>query len=564
MNRLLQNWIREQVERQPDAVALVMPDQSTTYGELEASSNQLARLLKAAGCEKGDRVCFAIPKSPVAIIAILGILKANCIHVPLDTSSPTARVAKILARTKPRYILGVNSVGDLLTQLFTAKNVYTSGIGWMDNSAPADATLTPAFSWKDLQTYSSESLDFENNSEDPAHILFTSGSTGEPKGVVITHSNIVHFVEWGIKYFGINSSDRISCHPPLHFDLSYFDIFAAFAAGAKLHLVPPGMRLLPNKLADFIRASELTQWFSVPSVLNYVAKFDVVKFGDFPTLKRLLWCGEVFPTPALIYWMKRLPQVTFTNLYGPTEATIASSYYTVPACPVDEKTPIPIGTPCAGEELLVLDDKLKRVPPGEVGDLYIRGVGLSPGYWNDPETTAAAFLPFGPDRSDRIYNTGDLAQVGEDGLAYFVGRADSQIKSRGYRIELGEIEAALHTLDDLEESAVVAIPSDDFEGKLICCAYVPAHGYEGGNAVLRSKLAKLLPGYMLPARWMCLARLPTNANGKTNRLELREMFSVPGTANLPPQKVVTSTTGAHAVGSSERQDSAPPPDIAAR
>src|SRR5439155_1251806 len=236
-------------------------------------------------------------------------------------------------------------------------------------------------------------LDYRNTPAHPAHILFTSGSTGTPKGVIIPHSNVIHFVEWARRYFNLGPTDRVSGHPPLHFDLSTFDVYGTFASGAQLHLVPPEINLLPTALAKFIRDAELTQWFSVPSLLSYMAKFDVVRFNDFPALRRLLWCGEVFPTPALRYWMTRLPHATFTNLYGPTETTIASSYYTVPTCPEDESEAIPIGTPCEGEELLVLSETLRPVSPGEVGNLYIRGVGLSPGYWRDPEKTRAAFVP---------------------------------------------------------------------------------------------------------------------------------------------------------------------------
>ena len=525
MSRLLQHWIREQAARQPEAVAIIMSDQTVTYGELEARTNQLARLLKAAGCKKGDRICFAIPKSPAAIIAVLGILKADCMHVPVDTSSPAPRAEKILASSEPRFVLGSGLAADFLDDLFALEKIGNSiRLGWIDDLVRGDTRFNSAFSWQDLQAFSSEPLNYENDSGDPAHILFTSGSTGDPKGVVITHGNVMRFVEWGVNYFRINCCDRISCHPPLHFDLSYFDIFGAFAAGAQLHLVPPELSLFPNKLADFIRTSGLTQWFSVPSVLNYMAKFDVVQFHDFPALKRLLWCGEVLPTPALIYWMKRLPKIKFTNLYGPTETTIASSYYSLPACPVDEKASIPIGTACEGEQLLVLDKKLQPVPPGEVGQLYIRGVGLSPGYWRDLELTAAAFLSYGLEGRDRIYRTGDLARIGDDGLVYFIGRTDSQIKSRGYRIELGEIEAALNTFDCLEECAVVAIPSDGFEGNLICCAYVIADCCQTTNTALRSRLSKLLPSYMLPARWMCFRQLPHNGNGKINRTKVRELF----------------------------------------
>ena len=163
--------------------------------------------------------------------------------------------------------------------------------------------------------------------------------------------------------------------------------------------MPPELPLIPHELADFIRDHELTQWFSVPTVLNYMARFDVVRHGDFPTLERLLWCGEVLPTPSLLYWMERLPHVRFTNLYGPTETTVASSYHTVEEPPRDEQAPIPIGTGCDGEELSVRDAELRSVPRGEVGEICIRGVGLSPGYWRDPEKTSAAF-PRDPESED--------------------------------------------------------------------------------------------------------------------------------------------------------------------
>ena len=521
---LLQDYVRHQAESRPEVTAVVCGDQRLTYGELEASSNRLARLLQASGCERGDRVCFAIPKSSTALIALLGIMKADCWHVPLDSSSPPVRGMKIIQSSQPRLVLGTGATAVLLEEMIGSG--VQSGrvqVGWLDNSRKTDEHLNSAFSWNDLQHCSPETLNHRNSDGDPAHILFTSGSTGEPKGVVITHANVIHFIEWSVKYFGIQSSDRISCHSPLHFDLSYFDIFGAFAAGAQLHLVPPEVTLLPNQIANFIRSSELTQWFSVPSVLSYMAKFEAVKFGDFPTLKRLLWCGDVLSTPTLIYLMKRLPQAKFTNLYGPTETTIASSFYTLAACPTDDKEAVPIGKGCEGEELLVLDEALQPVPRGETGDLYIQGVGLSPGYWRDTQKTSAAFLRYGP-KDSRIYRTGDLARFGEDGLVYFVGRTDSQIKCRGYRIELGEIEAALHSLGGVCESAVVAIENADFEGKLICCAYATPDGNKNLSIELRRRLSNLLPTHMLPSRWKGFDKLPTNPNGKIDRAKLKELF----------------------------------------
>jgi acyl-coenzyme A synthetase/AMP-(fatty) acid ligase len=257
-----------------------------------------------------------------------------------------------------------------------------------------------------------------------------------------------------------------------------------------------------------------------------MAKADVVKFNDFPALERLMWCGEVFPTPPLIYWIRRLPHVKFTNLYGPTEATIASSYYTVSQCPDDERAQIPIGSPCDGEELLVLDDELKPTPSGEIGDLYIGGDGLSPGYWRDPEKTEAAFVhrPGNSVSDGRIYKTGDLAKIGADGLFYYLGRADTQIKSRGYRIELGEIETALNALNLTEECAIVAINTEGFEGVAICCAFAPLKDGEVTPAKLRAEMGKVLPNYMMPVRWKRLDRLPKNANGKIDRNALRGLF----------------------------------------
>ena len=527
MPESLADWVALQAERRPDAVAVAGEGRALTYSELEAQANRLARILKDGGCVRGERVCLLMPKSPEAIVALLGIYKTGGIYVPLDPSSPPARLDKIIGSCGPRWILAGGPVGALLEALLAdRRGSVPISVGRLDGGASRQGRVVPRFTADDLSRVSAAPPECRRDRNDPAHILFTSGSTGTPKGVVITHANVIHFVEWAVGHFGMEPSDQVSCHSPLHFDLSVFDIFGAFAAGAQLHLVPQAINLLPNLLADFIRSRGLTQWFSVPSVLNYMAKFDVVGVHDFPALRRLLWCGEVFPTAALVYWMKRLPHVRFTNLYGPTEATIASSHYTVPACPASDQQAIPIGTACDGEELLILDDNLDPVPGGVVGDLYIRGVGLSPGYWNDPDRTREVFLgdPRGAAPSARMYRTGDLARRDEDGQVYFAGRADTQIKSRGYRIELGEIEACLGTLQSVRESAVVAIATDGFEGTMICCAYAPAPGADLTPAALRQSLGRLLPPHMLPSRWMGFGRLPRNGNGKIDRASLKLLF----------------------------------------
>jgi len=528
MTDLLQNLVTHQAERRSAATALIFQQEKMSYGQLEESSNQLARILKAARCKKGDRVCLLIPKSPEAVVGILGILKADCIYVPLDPNSPLPRLAKMVEACEPRCILTVGTVAHLIDDLMQSQGLTASipTIGCMDTEGITAKNFKTEFSQIDFQNYPGMPLEYQHTPQDAAYILFTSGSTGIPKGVVITHSNVIHFVGWANTYFGMCSSDINSGHSPFHFDLSTYDIFGTLAAGAQLHLVPPELNLLPNKLADFIRASELTQWFSVPSILSYMANLDVVQFNDFPALKRVIWCGEPFATPALMYWMKRLPRVAFTNLYGPTEATVASSYYTVPTCPEDERVSVPIGTACQGEQLLVLNEDLQPVSPGEIGNLYISGVGLSPGYWRDPGKTQSVFCsdPNGTDPHDRIYTTGDLARIDDDGLVYFQGRADDQIKSRGYRIELGEIVTALNTITHIQESAVVAINTNGFEGLTICCAYVPSPGVAVTPTTIRKEISKILPNYMLPSRWMAFQRLPKNSNCKIDYTNLKKQF----------------------------------------
>ena len=527
MTTLLQHGVTAQAQARPDAIALVFKGTRLTYGALEEASNRLAHLLKEAGCRRGDRVGLLMPKSPEAIVAMLGALKADAIYVPMDPASPAARQARVLEVSDCRYILAAGPVDQSLRDALAAATLTEPPmIGWLDETVPPDADPQPEFTLRDLADCPAAARAYASTGSDVAHILFTSGSTGIPKGVMITHASVAHLIRWAGAYFGITHTDRISQHPPLRFDVSTFDVFGTLWAGAELHLVPPELNLLPHKLAQFIREGRLTQWFSVPSVLNLMANFDVVRQDDFPALRRVLFAGEVLPTPTLIHWMRRLPHVQFTNLYGPTETTIVSSYYTVPRCPADEREPIPIGTACVGEELMVLDEQLRPVAPGDIGDLYVRGVGVSPGYWRDLEKTRSVFLPWrdGAGPYDRIYKTGDLASRGADGLFYYVGRTDTQIKSRGYRIELGEIETALHSLPDLQESAVVAVKSEGFEGWLICCAYVPASNNGVSPESLRKGLAGLVPGYMLPARWMRYDVLPKNDNGKIDRPRLREGF----------------------------------------
>jgi amino acid adenylation domain-containing protein len=524
----LQDYLTRSAERSPEATALVLGDEVMTYGELEAAANRLAHALVEQGCKPGDRVGVLAAKTPWTIAALIAVLRAGGAYVPVDSASPPARVARIVRAAEPALLLADATATALVDGL------VEEGIGDLAVGALAEPLagqrFASVFARDDLASLPAQApTESIQRETDLAHLLFTSGSTGVPKGVMIEHSNVVAFVEWALRHFGTRAGDRISGHPPLHFDLSTFDIYATLAAGAELHLVPASLGLDPKGTARFIRDRELTQWFSVPSVLTYLARFDAVAQDEFPALERLLWCGEVLPTPVLAHWMRRLPHVRFTNLYGPTEATIASSFYDVQEVPPDESVPVPIGLPCDGERLVVLDGDTPA-PVGGIGELYIGGVGLSPGYWRDEEKTAAAFRADPQDPTQRIYRTGDLARVDEDGIVHFLGRTDSQIKSRGYRIELGEIEAAVNTVVGVRECAVVGVDTGGFEGITICCAYSVADGAELPVAYMRKHVTALIPRYMLPARWEVLDALPKNINGKIDRPALRERFAAAAAA----------------------------------
>lgn len=520
MSTLLHEHAASSAARNATATAVVLGAERLSYARLVSESRRLARLLRGAGVERGDRVALCMPKSPAAIIAIHAVLVASAAYVPVDLASPPPRAAQMIEAAAPRALLATREAARLLDAL--------AGDGALEGIKVI--SVDPAWSGGERMAAQYGPQDWANLPDDPlndvgdpgnlAHILFTSGSTGRPKGVQITHAMVTAFVDWAVDHFGTTAGERISSHPPLHFDLSTFDIFATLKAGAELHLVPAAANMLPGALADFIRDSELDQWFSVPSTLAFMVRSEAIKYNDFPTLKRVLFCGEPMPAPVLAEWMRRVPQASYTNLYGPTETTIASSYYDVPGVPEDETEPISIGRSCPGEELLVLDHARRPLGPGELGEIYIAGVGLSPGYWRDQARTEAAFST-NPRDGGKIYRTGDLGWVSEAGLFGCAGRVDSQIKHRGYRIELGEIEAALNSLGALRESAVVAVHTKGFESNAICCAYVPADG-EVTPPRIRTALSRLLPTYMLPTRWLALDALPKNANGKIDRRGLRK------------------------------------------
>ncbi|MEV0642237.1 amino acid adenylation domain-containing protein [Streptomyces sp. NPDC050619] len=498
LHTLMSRWVRET----PDAAAVVDESRTLTYGALDAESNRIGRALRTLGLRPDDRVCLLVPKSALAVSAILGVLKAGGVYVPLDGAGPAARTAKVIRDSMPQWII-VHPAFDALVEECRSE---------LGDDLPGQV-----FSLRqdELVTLDSAPLPASQPPSGLAYIIFTSGSTGVPKGVQITHAGAVHFIRWLVDHFGIGPEERLSGHPPFHFDLSVLDVFGALAAGAELRLVPEAANFLPHRTASFIRDHRLTQWTSVPSVLTWMERRDAVRPGDFPDLRRIICSGDVLPTSVVAYWLRRLPHITIVNTWGATETSVLSSFHELREAPADPQVPIPIGKAVPGEELAVLRPDGSRAAVGEDGDLCIAGPGLSPGYWRDPEKTARAFRYFPTANGQRRwYITGDHGHVDESGTFHFHGRADRQVKSRGFRIELDEVAVAVNALPDVAEAAVVALPVAGMEGSQLHAACTLRTGVAKEPAGLRDALLKRLPEYMVPVRWHFVDEVPKSPNGK--------------------------------------------------
>ncbi|RZV36560.1 MAG: D-alanine--poly(phosphoribitol) ligase, partial [Acidimicrobiales bacterium] len=275
----LECLVAEQAQRTPDQCAIVFGDRRVNFADLEVQANQISGLLTQIGCKQGDRVCLLMPKGIDAIAGMLGTLKVGAAYVPIDLESPATRVQRIVDSCEPRVILVAPEGEKLLSELLVLGNTDSTIVS-TSRTKKSDGKITPATGFWELGKYSEQAPQNDFADTDPAHILFTSGSTGVPKGVVITHRNVASFLEWATDYFSFEQGEQISGHPPLHFDLSTFDIYGALSRGLTLHLVSPKLNLLAPILAEWIRSSRLTQWFSVPSIMTYMAKFDVVRQND--------------------------------------------------------------------------------------------------------------------------------------------------------------------------------------------------------------------------------------------------------------------------------------------
>ncbi len=516
---LLPHLLTGAAERFPDRIAVRDELGALRYAELERQSNRLAYTLRESGVLRGDRVGLFLNKSLDAIVGIYGILKAGAAYVPLDPFAPAARLAYILRDCGVRCLVTQREKGREVTQLVVSGAPVETLV--VSNAAAREV----AEPLEGIRYVGTETLDAAPEhwpgapgiDQDLAYILYTSGSTGQPKGVMLSHLNALAFVEWCHSYFRPTPEDVFSNHAPLHFDLTILDIYTAAMAGAALAIVPPDVSVFPVQLARWIEERRITIWYSVPSILAMLALRGNLAVGRLPSLRHVIFAGEVFPTKHLRALMTLLPRAQFTNLYGPTETNVCT-YYRVPVLPENQTESIPIGLPIDNVEVVVTGDDGRPAAEGETGELYVRGNTVAHGYWGDAERTARSFLlnAFTPAR-DRMYRTGDLVRRREDGHLIFIGRRDHQIKSRGYRIELGDIEAALAAHPGVAECVVVAIP-DEVIGSRLKAFVVTNEVVKEGD--LARFCADRLPKYMVPESFEFVSALPKTPTGKTDRKAL--------------------------------------------
>ncbi len=355
-------------------------------------------------------------------------MKAGAAYVPLDPFIPPQRAAFVIHDCGIRHLLTTETkaaqVAEILTDTGSQVDLeFIVGLDEVENPAVRSA------SWEQVYQTPAEPLNLNLTEQDLAYILYTSGSTGNPKGIMHTHRSGLSFAEWAADTYGLLASDRLSNHAPLHFDLSTFDFFAGAVAGAVTVIIPEALTKFPANLSKLIQDEKITVWYSVPFALTQLMERGVLESRDLSHLRWLLFAGEVFPTKHLRELMSRFPDVRFSNLYGPTETNVCT-YYHVDQIPPDTDETIPIGKPCANIEDLVVDVDDHPLPPGEVGELVIRGGVVMKGYWGMPERNATCFYrrPAFESFEDIFYRTGDLVQLGSDGNYRYLGRKDRQIK----------------------------------------------------------------------------------------------------------------------------------------
>jgi amino acid adenylation domain-containing protein len=496
-NACIHCMFEAQVERTPEAVAVVFEDKQLTYRELNSRSNQLAHHLQKLGVGPEVLVGICVERSLEMIVGLLGILKAGGAYVTLDPCYPQERLS---------FMLEDAQVPVLLTQQRSVEG--------LERLPPLVCLDTD---WEAIAKESQENPTSGAGDDNLAYVIYTSGSTGKPKGVAVPHKAVNRLL-FNTNYVKLDPADKIAQVSNTSFDAATFEIWGALLHGAQLVGISRDVTLSPHDFALQLRQEGISVLFLTTALFQQLARAVPQAFDSLPYL---LFGGEAVDPRSVQKVLKKGPPKQLLHVYGPTESTTFSSCYWVQDLP-ESVASIPIGRPITNTQIYLLDRQLQPVPIGIVGELYIGGDGLARGYLNHPELTALMFIPnpFSQNSAARLYKTGDLARYRPDGNIEFLGRLDAQVKIRGFRIELGEIEAVLGQHPAVGETIVIIweeVPND----KHLVAYIVPNQAQAPTSSDLRQFLKQKLPGYMVPSAYVILEFLPLTPNGKVDRRALR-------------------------------------------
>lgn len=501
MSKTILDFFDQTVESYRDKIAVGDSEREITYKELQDQAKIIGSSLAQQGYKRQPIALF-MKRSINVTGAMLGTLYSGNFYVVLDCDSPIDRLSKILETLSPAAIVYDNELQDKVDKL----DVNSYKVSYQNIlESPIDEALL-------------ESVRLQMLSTDPAYSIFTSGSTGNPKGALLTHSNVISYMDWFITTFNIDAQTVFGSQTPPYFSMSVTDMFASFFTGAGYQLIPKEYFAFPVRAVEFMNQRQVNTIYWVPTAMGIVAKMDLFKYVKPKHLENVFFAGEVMPVKYLNYWRKHFPDVRFTNLFGPTETTDICAYYVVNR-EFSETETLPIGVPCSNCRLFVLNEEGMEAVNGEEGELYASGPFIAKGYYKNKEKTDEAFIqnPLHNDYHEIVYKTGDLVRQNDKGEFEYIGRKDFQIKHMGYRIETGEIEAAFGALDHIELTVCIY---DDQNDKLIL-AY---EGKEDMINILRETAEESLPEYMRPHDYKAFDNFPKNQNGKIDRKELKNII----------------------------------------
>ncbi|HEX8456524.1 MAG TPA: amino acid adenylation domain-containing protein [Pyrinomonadaceae bacterium] len=515
-----QDLFAAQVERTPDAVAVVYGESRLTYRELDARSNQLAHHLRKLGVRPDACVGLCVERSPEMVVGLLGVLKAGAAYLPLDPSHPRERLHFMLSDARAEVLLTQERLAALLP------NEGATVVVRLDTG------------WDEIASESAERFDSGACAENLAYVIYTSGSTGRPKGVSIHHRGLVNYLTWAIGAYRLDAGTGAPVHSPLSFDLTVTGLLAPLAAGQRVVLLPETDSI--TALRDALAAeSDFSLVKLTPAHLEVLSRMLPPTAAARQT-RALVVGGEALWSRHLAFWHEHAPETEVVNEYGPTETVVGCCVYQRAAGEI-EAGAVPIGQPIANTRLYVLDERMRLAPTGASGELYIGGAGVARGYLGRPALTAERFVPdpFASMPGERLYRTGDSVRRRADGVLEYLGRIDSQVKIRGYRIEPGEIEAALSTHEGVRENVVAVREDAPGERQLVGYIVLAATGRGVLASELRAFLLEKLPDYMIPTSFVMLDELPLTVNGKVDyralpapdvsRADMKEVYVAPRT-----------------------------------